>query len=249
MERRSDARAPVLGVDMDEARLWANLEKLAAPAAGLRFSTEPSGEAFYYSHNSMYGAGDAAVLASMISRWQPKRIVEVGSGFSTAVVLDAVGERAVDFTTIDPDPSRLDTLHIRGNPRLSVVVGTLQSADLALFEALGSGDFLILDSSHVGKAGSDVLWYLFEVFPRLASGVLIHIHDVFSGFEYPIEWMREGRSWNEAYLLRAFLEFNARFELHLWPQRCWTLDPARAASLVPQLSENSGGQIWLRVRD
>jgi nucleoside-diphosphate-sugar epimerase len=33
---------------------------------------------------------------------------------------------------------------------------------------------------------------------------------------YPAEWVAEGQSWSEAYLLRAFLSFNEAFEIVFW---------------------------------
>jgi|ERR1041384_1342521 hypothetical protein len=41
---------------------------------------------------------------------------------------------------------------------------------------------------------------------KVAPGVYVHFHDVCFPFEYPEEWMCQGRAWNEAYLLRAFLQ-------------------------------------------
>jgi hypothetical protein len=65
----------------------------------------------------------------------------------------------------------------------------------------------------VSKTHSDVNYIFFEVLPRLRSGVYVHFHDIFYPFEYPKEWVYQGRAWNEAYILRAFLQHNDRFEL------------------------------------
>lgn len=89
---------------------------------------------------------------------------------------------------------------------------TLQRAPLAVFDALESGDVCFFDGSHVARAASDVVWFFFEVLPRLRPGVVVHIHDVFWPSDYPDQWIFErGQTWNEQYVLQAFLMYNERF--------------------------------------
>src|SRR5207249_11413195 len=78
-----------------------------------------------------------------------------------------------------------------------IIERLLQDVDIALFTRLQADDILFIDSSHVAKAGSDLLNLFFEVLPRLNPGTLVHFHDVFNRFEYPAAWLREGRAWNE----------------------------------------------------
>lgn len=108
------------------------------------------------------------------------------------------------------------------------------------------GDILFIDSTHVVKAGSDVNHLFFEMLPALADGVWIHVHDIFFPFEYPIEWVREGRAWQENYLLRAFLMYNRRFEIRWYQQYMWTRHRDELLRLVPQMANNAGGNIWLQ---
>jgi hypothetical protein len=90
---------------------------------------------------------------------------------------------------------------------------------------------------------------LHRVLPRLAPGVFIHFHDILPGFEYKPSWVFEGRGWNEAYALRAFLEYNSAFRIELWPCVLRRLDRARAEALMPTLAMNDGGCLWMsRVR-
>jgi hypothetical protein len=112
----------------------------------------------------------------------------------------------------------------------------LQDVPLSTFQLLDSGDVLFVDSTHVAKLGSDVNRILFEILPALASGVVVHFHDVFYPFEYPKNWVREGRGWNETYVLRAFLEYNEAFEILLWGHMLRTLGHYAG----------TGGSIWLR---
>lgn len=196
----------------------------------------------------MYTAGDAAVLYGMVRTARPARIIEVGSGYSTAVIVAAAEGLPTEVVTIDPDPIRLQQLGLLDEPRLEVVTESVQDVPVERIDWLRAGDVLFLDTSHVAKTGSDVLWDFFEILPRLAPGVLVHVHDAFPGFEYPVEWMMEGRSWIELYLLRAFLAYNARFQIFMWPAHSWRADKVRAERSVPQLAGNPGGQIWLQVQ-
>ena len=84
------------------------------------------------------------------------------------------------------------------------------------FSSLGENDILFIDSSHVSKTHSDVNYLFFEILPRLRAGVYVHVHDVFYPFEYPREWVYQGRGWNEAYLTRAFLQYNSAFTIQLF---------------------------------
>jgi len=148
------------------------------------------------------------------------------------------------MTFIEPYPDRLDAL-LRSEDRTDceILVSRVQDVPITRFTALGDGDILVVDSSHVAKTGSDVNHLFFEVLPRLQAGVLVHFHDIGFPFEYPLTWVEEGRSWNEAYLLRAFLSFNPAFRIELWNGALRTLRPDVFAG-IPKL--RGGSQIWLR---
>ena len=85
------------------------------------------------------------------------------------------------------------------------------------------------------------------ILPSLSPGVVVHVHDVFSGFEYPLEWLKRGWYWNEDYLLRAFLMFNEQFEILLWPSFMLGKEP-EAARKMPMCMKNTGGSFWMRRR-
>jgi hypothetical protein len=129
---------------------------------------------------------------------------------------DAMGAD-VEFTFIEPYPARLHEL-LRDSDASSVTLITknLQEIGLERFTALRSGDILFVDSSHILKTHSDVNYILFEILPALRTGVLVHFHDIIYPFEYPKEWVLRGRVYNEAYAVRAFLQYNARFRIVLW---------------------------------
>jgi predicted O-methyltransferase YrrM len=205
------------GLDLNVTGQLAMIRALGPLTRDLTFSDEHTAETRYYWENDGFAPGDATALAAMIRHFRPRRIIEAGAGYSTAVILD-VSERYLTtppaIECIDPEPERLRSLVRPGDEqRLTVHETIVQSLPLSFFERLEATDILFIDSSHVLKLGSDVAFLLLEVLPRLAPGVVIHVHDITTPFEYPPEWYDEGRAWNEAPVLRAFLAFNRNFEM------------------------------------
>lgn len=162
----------------------------------------------FHLSNDQFTWLDARALFCFMCEWKPKRIIEVGSGYSTAIMLD-VKRRFLDdgteITCVEPYPRPVLRQSLKyGGARL--VQKKAQLLDPAFFDVLEAGDILFIDSSHVVKTGSDCSFLYLEVLPRLKPGVLVHIHDIFIPFEYPKKWaVEENRSWNEQYILRALL--------------------------------------------
>jgi hypothetical protein len=242
---------PFGGVDLNEAGQRALLEKLATHYPAQPFPEEPAAGRRYHLNNSSYGHFDGIMLYSMMRHLQPKRIVEVGSGFSSAAMLDVnqhvLGGRT-QLTFIDPDLSRLNVLLQPGDGTRATLIGKrVQEVPLeSVFTELEANDILFIDSSHVSKIGSDVNRLYFDVLPALQADVYIHIHDVAGNLEYPREWLDEGRAWNEQYVLRAFLMYNRAFEIALFT--AWLFDTQNAffRERMPLCARGGGGQIWLR---
>ncbi len=129
----------------------------------------------------------------------------------------------------------------------------VQAVPPDVFRALREGDMLLVDSSHVAKTRSDVLDVLFRILPLLAPGVLIHFHDVLWPFEYPEIWLEEGRAWNEAYFVRAFLAHNAQFEILLFNSFLEHCHPDLLAEHLPLMLKPPASRItpgnsslWIR---
>ena len=204
----------------------------------------------YYFENPNYSYADAIVLYSMMRHLRPRRIIEVGSGHSSCAMLD-VDElffgKSIEFTFIEPYPERLllDVITETDRSRLRIFGKNVQEVELRVFQELEAGDILFIDSSHVSKTGSDVNYLMFNVLPSLKSGVYIHIHDIFHSFEYPLDWALEGRAWNEAYLLRAFLSHNDAFEIRFFTSYLMHYFQSRFESEFPLMVKNPGGSIWL----
>jgi hypothetical protein len=205
----------------------------------------------YWFENPSFPAADALAYYCMLRKLRPQQVIEIGSGWSSCVLLDTAErflDRGLQITMIEPFPDQLLQLLRSGDEsRLRLVPEPVQKSSLDEFAALQRDDVLFIDSTHVSRVESDVNYEIFEVLPVLQPGVYVHLHDIFYPFDYPVGWMKEGRVWSEAYLLRAFLEFNDQFEIVLWNDLLAVRDAERLARDFPQWQ--SGGSIWLRRRD
>jgi predicted O-methyltransferase YrrM len=203
----------------------------------------------YHLSNRFFEHSDGVMLYSMMRHLKPSRVVEVGCGFSSALMLD-VNDRflggATRFTFIEPDPARLDVLLTPGDRReVTLAAARVQDADRSHFDRLGAGDILFIDSSHVAKVGSDVNYLFFEVLPTLRPGVVVHVHDIGWPFECPKEWVYKGHAENECYLLRAFLTCNPSYRILLFNAYLSTFHGAEVSRLLPLWGTSVGGSIWL----
>ncbi|MDP3073361.1 MAG: class I SAM-dependent methyltransferase [Opitutaceae bacterium] len=241
---------PFPAIDLNEAGQVARLERFAAFYPEQPFpETKTEGRRFHLD-NPSYGHFDAIMLWCMLREARPRRIVEVGSGFSSAAMLDLndgpLGG-GVQFTFIDPDMKRLrPLLRPDDEQRTRLIEQRVQDVPLDVFQTLAENDVLFIDSSHVSKIGSDVNRLYFDVLPALAPGVLIHIHDVAGNLEYPREWLDEGRAWNEQYLLRAFLMNNRDYRIELFTGWLFNTRHAWFREHMPLCARGGGGQLWLR---
>jgi hypothetical protein len=150
--------------------------------------------------NDYWGTIDALVQCAALKRRDPALYVEVGSGFSTLFARHAIQDFGLRtrIVSVDPRP-RADVEAICDE----VIRAPAEELDLALFDRLATGDILLIDGSHTALMNSDATVLFLEVLPRLASGVLVGIDDVFLPWDYPPTW--EGRIYGEQYLLAAFL--------------------------------------------
>jgi len=243
----------VPGIDMNEKGQLAVMEELKAYYRDMPFPETDNGSTRYFLSNGIYPYADGIFLYSMMRHYKPKRIIEVGSGHSSAVMLDT-NERffnnEIELTFIEPYPERLYSLLSEKDKQKNIIeVKPIQDLPLSYFDKLEAGDFLFIDSTHVSKTGSDVNYLFFEIIPRLKSGVFIHVHDVFTPFEYPKDWVMRTHDWfgfNEIYILRAFLMFNPVFEIVVFNtflehhHRTWFKEN------MPLCLENDGGSIWIK---
>lgn len=212
----------VIGLDMNLSQQYAVLEKvLPRYIDECKFSEKeaPLPYEFHFG-NGFFEAVDAEILHCLVRYFKPRRVIEIGSGYSTlisaraAVMNQEIDDSPTELICIEPYPN--ETIK-QGFPGLTKLIQQpLEDIDLSLFLDLDRNDILFIDSSHVVKIGSDVVYEYLEILPRLRPGVLVHIHDIFLPDEYPRQWvLNEHKFWTEQYLLQAFLAFNSCFEV-IW---------------------------------
>jgi hypothetical protein len=239
------------GIDPHPDRQLALWHRFVPHLQRIPFPIEQTEGFRYHLDNPAYGVGDGSVYFAFLMEFRPKRIVEIGSGYSSACAVDTIEhffDHAVEIDFIEPYPERLKTLLGQSAGRTyRIHEQEVQKADLTLFDRLEAGDILFIDSTHVLKTGSDVHFELFEVLPRLRKGVLVHVHDMFWPFEYPKGWvMDQNRSWNELYAVRAFLMYQEQFEIvffnDFFRQACHDVVEAT----YPAFLRKRSGALWLR---
>jgi hypothetical protein len=238
------------GLDLNEQAQLAMFAALAPLANDVTFNGDQRPDRRYFTNNPSYGLGDGLITQAMLRHLRPRRYLEVGSGWTTALALDTNDlwlDRRLRLTCIEPYPDDLNRL-VRPGDDVEIIVSPVQEVDLARFAELESGDILFIDCSHVVKTGSDAHHLITRVLPVIPSGVYIHIHDMFWAFEYPRDWVDEGRVWTEAYLLHAFLLFNKEFEIVLFNDWLSCRHYDLMVREVPALAPGAGGALWLRRR-
>ncbi len=242
--------ACVPGIAMNVDQQLGLLAEFSRYYADLPFQDEKSEGLRYHFRNTYFSYGDAIVLYSMLRHFRPRRIVEVGSGFSSAVMLDTnelFFSSKIALTFVEPYPERLFSLMTDEDRRQhEVIVDVVQAVPDERFAALEANDILFIDSSHVAKVGSDVVHLLTNVLPHLNNGVIVHFHDVFWPFEYPEEWIRGGRAWNETYILKAFLQFNSKFRMLLFNSYLASHHRSAVARRLPLFPKEAGGSLWIQ---
>ena len=250
-----EARPPEIGaaLGLDEAEILRWLSIMAESYDPLPFRGSPERNSLYHYRNAAFPLADALALLAVMKEKRPRRYIEAGCGFSSCAAIE-INERflggGAEMTFLDPHPETLLELLPADSPhRRCVRRMKLQEAPIGMFAGLRAGDILFIDSSHVAKTGSDVLDYLFRVFPALEPGVAIHVHDVFFPFEYPAAWVRdENRSWNEAYFLRAFLHDNPRYRVFFFSDWVYKRRRKILEERMPLWIEGRGGCRRVRPR-
>ena len=210
----------------------------------------------YHLNNQAFPSGDAEVLYAIVRDVKPRKIIEIGSGYSTLLICEAIRVNRnevpnfyCEFTAIEPFPPPM----ISPPPPevASIEKKPVQEIPVELFLPLSAGDILFIDSSHVAKIGSDVVHEYLTILPRLASGVIAHTHDIFIPTDYPRQWINEARFfWNEQYLLEAFLTYNSEFEVIMPLHAVWRSYPEAFLAMIPSFASPMAEpcSFWIRRR-
>ncbi|HEV8580878.1 MAG TPA: class I SAM-dependent methyltransferase [Thermoanaerobaculia bacterium] len=241
-------QSALAGIDMRvdaQLALLAELGRYASELEDVPFE-KPRSETEFYLDNPMFGGTDALVLYAMLRHAKPRRIVEVGSGHSTLLARRAVAaNQGGRITCIEPYPPdflrRLD---------VELIAEKVQTVGYSVFESLAANDVLFIDSSHVVRCGGDVNFLFLEVLPRLAPGVIVHVHDVFLPREVPREWVMDlHHFWTEQYLLHAFLIFNSGFRVLLANAFLGAQHAEAFQRAFPRSTWWGGASFWMQRQD
>lgn len=204
------------GIEWNEAGQLAMLKtfRYAAELEGIAGERREPPE--FHFGNGTFESGDAEYLYQWIRASKPRRIVEIGSGYSTLMAARAVKRNLAD----DPkyacrhvciEPYEMPWLERVG---VEVIRRRVEDVGLGVFGELERGDLLFIDSSHMIRPQGDVLFEFLEILPTLRTGVAVHVHDIFTPRDYLPAWVLEQvRFWNEQYLLEAFLSGNREWRV------------------------------------
>ncbi len=187
---------------------------------------------------------DAVAAYALVRQEKPARIVEIGSGHSTRFMAQAVEDAGLPtrITCIDPAPRAvLGKLKVEHKPVL------LRDAEPGIFETLAAGDILFIDSSHIAMPGTDVDRLFLDVLPRLASGTLVHIHDITLPDAYPESW--DWRGYNEQLLVGTLLQgrgYELVFSSHFVAKHHAKALANGILSRIPLVPGAHETSVWLR---
>jgi len=200
--------------------------------------------------NGFWNNADALVQYGLVRSRKPELYVEIGCGWSSLLLKQALefneqeGHPA-DVTLIEPYPNPRIFPHLPSSWRHHPAI--LQRVSFSVFDALAAGDVLFYDGSHCSKIASDVNWFFFRVLPRLQPGVIIHLHDIVLPDDYfdPYVFQR-GQTWNEQFLLQAFLMHNPAYRILIANRFLWRKKAAELDQLYRGIQPSHGCSFWMQ---
>lgn len=207
------------GIDWNvnfQLALLEKLKKYAPELDNVPFEKNIKDDNKFYFNNGSYSTGDAEFLYAIIRYKKPRRIIEIGSGNSTLIARLALEKNMAESKEnycrhICIEPYEMPWLEKSG---VEVIRERVEECELDMFRDLQAGDILFIDSSHIIRPQGDVLFEYLQILPILKTGVIVHIHDIFSPRDYLDEWLhRDVKLWNEQYLLEAFMTFNNSYQI------------------------------------
>ena len=256
LTRSLDRDRSLPGIDWNSQQQLGLLEQFHYQEELLAFPySNPGGTLSFYFDNPSLGPGDAEYLYCMVRHFKPKKIIEIGSGYSTLMAKSAVEKNkeenpGIETETICIEPYEMPWLEKTG---AQVLRKKVEEIEPSFFQTLGAGDFLFIDSSHMVRPQGDVLFEILEILPMLRQGVFIHIHDIFSPKDYgELHLVHEVLFWNEQYVLEAFLSCNPDFEIIAAVNYLKNHFPVELHAKLPWLKndpKHEPGSFWIRKKE
>lgn len=195
-------------------------------------------------YNVSYPEYDAFILYCLIRHFKPKNIIEIGSGMSTRVMIDAmtIENIHINITCID----KYTTDDIKNNLRklnINFIDEDIISTDLSIFNTLGENDICFIDSSHVLKNYGDVELEYLNILPSLNKNVIVHIHDIFLPYNYPVMWILDWKCvLTEQQLLGAYLHNNSKVEI----LSANNYNSNNNKNIPDKIEYKHGGSLWFK---
>lgn len=238
----------MLGLKLEDEKWAMFIEQICSPYRSEyeRFPLSHNGDKTqFFLDNGWFGSIDAEMLYSLMRSLNPAHVIEVGSGFSTRVMRQAIKEGRLQSRIISIDPHPNTSVQPYSDEYIKSPVEDVEQS--RIIDVLQANDVLFIDSSHAVTTGGDIPYLFLEILPRLKPGVLIHIHDIFLPLDYPVQWVIDKWGWTEQYLVHAFLCYNNAFEI-LWPARyMWEFHRERVTSVIPLKAVDAvPSSLWLR---
>jgi hypothetical protein len=166
--------------------------------------------------NGAFESGDAEYWFNLIRLKKPTKIFEAGSGYSTLIAIKAIEMNKMENPGYACKHVCIEPYYMPWLERTGVVVlrNRIEEFEKKFFSELVENDILFIDSSHIIRPKGDVLFEYLELLPALNSGVVVHLHDIFSPNDYPDTWIKnQVKFWNEQYILEAFLSSNQNWKI------------------------------------
>ncbi len=205
-------------------------------------------------YNPVYNSGflpglDIFGIYTIIQKYKPNTYIEVGSGNSTKIAYKSIKQNNLitELISIDPHPrAEIDELASK------IIREPFENINLDIIFSLKENDILFIDNSHRILPNSDSMVFYLEVLPKLAKGVIVHIHDIYLPFDYP-QFMCD-RFYSEQYGLAIFLLGNSDRYRPILPNYFISEDKELSAILNPLWNhpnlnnvERHGGSFWLII--
>ena len=200
----------------------------------------------FFWNNDFWSNADALVQYGLCRSRKPKHVVEIGCGWSSLLLSIALEKNCThcSVTQVEPYPRKKLMAQLPAHWKLHNTI--LQKVDIAIFDNLEPGDILFYDGSHCSKIASDVNWLFFRILPRLKAGILIHFHDICFPYEYPTSWIFErGQTWNEQYVLQAFLMNNSDYKILIANRYLWAHHEDVLDVLYKGIQPSYGSSFWI----
>jgi len=244
------------GINFNLKKQFINIKKLDFTNELIQLNLKKNSPNYKFNiNNKFFEAGDADIYYQVIRHLKPSKIIEVGSGFSTLIALEAIKKNKEDnkslqnnniITCIEPYENKwLESFDV------NIIRKKIEDINFKRFLDLKKNDILFIDSSHIIRPQGDVLAIFLEILPKLSKGVIVHVHDIFTPKNYPKKWLiEENKFWNEQYLLEALISNTNKYEIFLSLNFLKNKFYKELKKICPYLSKrDEPSSLYLRIKE